>query len=346
MANTVGRHLLGAVAREARGTSLATVLLRMAAHDWILLGYLVMMLVLTLARRGESMLPVGLAGFDLTWFAIVLFTVRAQNRRTPLVSVVYRLSLVALPLVSYLQLRWILPVIAPGSVDGALLAFDTRVFAYEPAIAWDDLVAPPVTEWFSFFYYSYFFLLALHAIPIATFAADGRLLKEFAFGLLLVFCVGHLVYVIVPGVGPHAYAATAGTFANQLEGPLFWPLVRDAVASAGAQKDIFPSLHTAVPVFLTLFAFHHRDRAPFRFTWPVLAFFTSQIVVATMYLRWHYLADILAGVVLATTSAMVSGRVAAWEELRRVRSPIGPAFPPPLKLPAIVHRRQTHAIRA
>jgi hypothetical protein len=225
-----------------------------------------------------------------------------------------------------------LPVIAPGSVDADLLALDLRVFHYEPAIAWDSWVTPRATEWFSFFYYSYFFLLALHAIPIALFVDESERLREFAFGLLFVFCVGQLVYLIAPGVGPHAAEGTAGAFVIPLEGPVFWPLVRDAVETAGAQKDIFPSLHTAVPVYLTFFSYHHRDRLPFRVTWPILLVFASQIILATMYLRWHYMADILAGIVLAISAAVLSRRVGRWEARRRAASALAPTFPPPLSL--------------
>lgn len=326
-----------AVQRRARSRSVSRALRRFAGHDWMLLVYLSSMLTLTLVRRGESLLPIVFSLVDLAWFAALLFVVRACDVRTPVVSTLYRLSLVVIPLVSYLQLRWILPVIAPAHVDGAILAFDLRVFHYEPALAWDSLVTPHVTEWFSFFYYSYFFLLALHAIPIAIFVEDGRLLREFAFGLLLLFCVGHLVYVIVPAVGPHAHPATMERFQIELDGPFFWPLVRDAVVKAGAHKDVFPSLHTAVPVYLTLFAFHNRRRVPFHYTWPLLVFFASQIVIATMYLRWHYLADIFAGIGLAVTAALVSRPVATWEERRRIRDAIAPTFPPPLSFGSLVH---------
>ena len=63
----------------------------------------------------------------------------------------------------------------------------------------------------------------------------------------------------------------------------------------------------------------HRRALPFRYTWPFLAFAATQIIVATMFLRWHYLVDIVAGLVLASTAAIVSHRVVAWETRRRGR---------------------------
>ena len=101
-----------------------------------------------------------------------------------------------------------------------------------------------------------------------------------------------------------------------------------SVHSAGAQKDIFPSLHTGAPTFLTVFSFLHRDRAPFKYTWPILAFIVSQIIIATMFLRWHYLIDIIAGLTLATTAALVSYRVVRGESVRRRMHGIVPIFQP------------------
>ena len=322
------RELVRSDALARRTATLRT----FAIHDWLLLSYLIIFFVLTAVRATTSIVPFALITFDLLWFVVVLTIVRGFGSRSTATSLLYRLTLIGVPVASYIELRWILPVIAPTTLDHALLALDLRVFGFEPALAWDSLVTTNRTEWFSFFYYSYFFLLALHTIPISLFAHDGRLLRELAFGLLFVFCVGQTFYVVVPGVGPWAYEKTAGLFQSTLEGPRFWPLVSETVASAGAGRDIFPSLHTAGPLFLTLFSFHNRKRSPFRYSWPVMAFFASQIILATMYLRWHYLADIVAGVLLASAGAVLSAWVGRWEGERRRLNGVASTFARPLVL--------------
>jgi membrane-associated phospholipid phosphatase len=58
--------------------------------------------------------------------------------------------------------------------------------------------------------------------------------------------------------------------------------------------DVFPSLHIAVPAFILAFDFlHHRKRfwlclVPVLFLW-----------LSTVYLRYHYFVDVLAGFLLA-----------------------------------------------
>jgi membrane-associated phospholipid phosphatase len=152
------------------------------------------------------------------------------------------------------------------------------------------------------------------------------LLGRFALGVLLVFMTAHLLYMVVPGWGPYWYLK--GTFAHELEGPMFWPLVRETVDAGGAQKDIFPSLHTAVPTFLAIFSFRHRSRVPFRYTWPIVGFLATQIIIATVFLRWHYLVDVVAGLALAGSASFASQHLADWERTRRERLGVQPAWMP------------------
>jgi hypothetical protein len=190
----------------------------------------------------------------------------------------------------------------------------------------DRFVSPATTEWFAFFYFFYFLVLTLHVLPMLFSDGDDQVLARFAVGILLVFVPAHLLYMIVPGWGPYWYLK--GTFQHELQGGTFWRLVRETVDAGGAQKDIFPSLHTAVPTFLAIFSFRHRRLFPFKYSWPVVALFATQIIIATLFLRWHYLIDVVAGLTLAATASLVSHRIADWERVRRERLGVQPAWMP------------------
>jgi membrane-associated phospholipid phosphatase len=135
--------------------------------------------------------------------------------------------------------------------------------------------------------------------------------------MLWLFCAGHIVYLLAPGYGP--VVALSDHFSEPLPTGLWYDMVMGTVSSAGAQMDIFPSLHTAAPVFFTLFSFRHRDRLPFRFTWPLLAFFTPNIIIATMYLRWHWVIDIVAGIAHAALALSLARVLTRRELFRRAR---------------------------
>ena len=302
-------------------------LANLAVQDWFLLGYFALLtLALVFGTGPNRVASLERVGFDVALLVTGLVLTRGGvlRRGTLLHGLVYRVAIFASLQLSYFQLREILPAVSSRSVDAEILAFDLRVFGYEPAIAWDRFVNPSTTEWFAFFYFSYFFLLVAHVVPMMLADKNGKRLAHFALGAFFVFCCGHLGYIVVPGYGP--YRHLAGQFDHALDGGLFWRLVLATVEAGGAQKDIFPSLHTAAPTFFAVFSFIHRRSLPFRYTWPIVGFAATQIIVATMFLRWHWVVDVIAGFALATTAALVSERIVRWEWARRARLGLHPVF--------------------
>lgn len=265
----------------------------------------------------------------LLLYALLLSAVRLGLLRRPawLQAFVYRTAQLLAVLGSYLLFRDFLPVANPGSLDIELYQLDLALFGVEPALALDGYVTPAMTEWFAFFYYSYFILMCVHLFPIIYFSRDYRQVAEFGLGMTIIAAVGHTLYVLVPGFGP--YLALTDQFENALPSGFWWNTVLTTVETGGALKDIFPSLHTGFTTFIVLFSFHHRKRLPYRYSLPIVAFFVVNIIGATMYLRWHYLIDVVAGLLLATAAYVLAVRGTAWEADRRKRvgrSPVWPAW--------------------
>ncbi len=290
-----------------------------ATHERLLFAYVVGLFAGVLFGRGENR---GEA-LAMAFADVMVVTAGIVAVRAPLIVNRLARNLVARGVVvfgifgTFLQLHVLLPAARDRTVDRALLAFDRAMFGFEPAVAWDRFVTPATTEWFSFFYFGYFVLLLAHVVPILFFERRLRVLGEFALGMVTVYCVGQITYMIMPGFGPYQ----GMTFSHSLEGSTWWPLVQASVAAVDETKrtDIFPSLHTAGPTFLALFSFRHRALRPFRFTWPVVAFATTQIILATMFLRWHYLADVLAGIGLAVLASKVAATFTTELECRAAK---------------------------
>jgi membrane-associated phospholipid phosphatase len=247
-------------------------------------------------------------------------------------GLVYRVAIYGPVQISYFFFRELLPAINPRAFDHELHSIDQALFGIEPAVAMDRIVNSFTTEWFSFFYFGYFFVLAVHVVPILFAVKNQRELSEFALGMLVLFCVGHTVYMLVPGYGP--YHAMPEAFQTPFPRGLWLDLVMEAVRSGGALKDIFPSLHTAAPTFILLFSFRNRARVPFRYTWPLVAFFCINIIVATMFLRWHYLIDVVAGLLLAAGTIAIVPRIVDRELRRRALLSLSPLWPPMWRGPA------------
>ena len=304
-------------------------LVKLAAQDWLLLAYLTVLLVQVLTGSGprkHTAIQCVLLDFAVWVGVLVLVRSRLLARWPRIASALYRAGIGFPVLASFLQLQYILPTAGHHPLDAELYAFDMRVFGVEPAQAWDRFVAPGTTEWFAFFYYGYFFLIAVHVLPMLGLVKSSRFLATFSFGFIWLYCVGHALYTFVPAYGPYSFLAHQ--LQHPLEGSFWWPLVRQAVDSVdgGARTDVFPSLHTAMPTYLSIFSFLERRRMPFKLTWLPLSLFTTQIIGATMFLRWHYLVDICAGLTLAV-SALLMSRVALRWDLARERQGGSPPWP-------------------
>lgn len=309
---------------------LAAALAPWAVQDLVVLAYLVALLLAVFhgagPRRSTALVFV-IA--DILVFATLVTASRRAWLGPTASALLYRSALLFGVLGSFLQLQWILPTARGAAVDSELYGLDQAVFGVEPAEVFDRFVTPATTEWFAFFYFGYFLLLAAYVLPSLFGGRARRELAELSFGIVWVFCVAHLVYLLVPGFGPHVFLADR--FAHRLEGSTFWPLVTSTVESVdvGSRTDIFPSLHTAAPTFLAVFAFRHRRAAVFRAAWLPTAFAVSQIVVATMFLRWHYLVDVCAGLLHGFSTAYLAAKVASWEERFRARTGRPPVWTTP-----------------
>ena len=299
-----------------------------AVADGLVLAYLLELNLAVLIAppspmRRQSLLEV--LGLLLVYLVCLGLVRTGALRSNNWAALLYRIGIYGTVQQSYVFFKHLLPVVNPGSLDHKLFALDHVLFGFEPAVWADRFVTPSTTEWFAFFYFCYFFLLAAHIFPIVFGSRDQLLLGEFMLGMLIIVCLGHTGYILVPGFGP--FRAFPELFKHELPSGLWMDLVWSTVRSNGAQKDIFPSLHTAGPCFIAMFSFRNRERLPFRYTWPLLSFFAANIIGATMFLRWHYVIDVLAGFTLASLAALISPLVTRWEVARRRAENLRPLVP-------------------
>lgn len=302
----------------------------LALQDWLVFFYFCVLFGAVAIfgtpgeQRNQTLVRLGALAAVLV---VTLVAVRGSLLTRPLaVSLSYRLVIFGVVQISYFMLKGLLPLVSDRAYDSQLYRLDLALFGFEPAVVMDRFVSLYTTEWFAFFYYGYFFVLALHVLPFLFLSRKMKLFAEFGIGMLTVYCVAHSVYMLVPGYGPFRYLS--GHFQHPLIAGFWMDRVLEAVNNAGAQKDIFPSLHTAGPLFILLFSFRHRDKFPFKYTWPVTGFVVVNIMLATMFLRWHYLIDIVAGITLASCACYVGGWLSVRETARREKAGLQPVWTP------------------
>lgn len=299
-----------------------------AVHDFAVFAFLLCLngAVLGTPSSPERSFCLVRTGGLFVAFVLSILLVRGRLLKvTWLAALIYRLGIYGVVQVSYFFLKHVLPLVNTTTLDQKLYELDLWLFHCEPAMAWDRYVTPATTEWFACFYFGYFLLMAVHVVPLVFFGRKKQIVGEFTFGILVMFSIGHSLYMVVPGYGP--YRAMADSFQHPFPSGLWYNLVMDTVHSGGALMDIFPSLHTGAPTVLALFSYRNRHELPYRYTWPIVTFCTVNIIIATMFLRWHYLIDVIAGFSIAVSAVMLSRPIVRWELARRKREGLGELWP-------------------
>lgn len=311
------------------GPSRVLVVREFGFQDWLVLTYLAVLVAVVLLSPHGGITKPALRGpaLLLAVAAAALALVRSRLIQDGLLApLLYRVGVYGTVQASYFSLAALIPLATERRLDESLYRLDLHLLGYSPAMAWQHWATPTVAGWFSFFYFSYFLILGAYVIPMLLLVREQVLVGELALGLLVVVCLGHTTYLLVPAYGP--YIAYTSAFEQPLPAGLWMRMVRDLVASGGAMLDVFPSLHTALPCFIALYAFRHRRRPRFRYTWGITAFFALNIVISTMLLRWHYFVDILAGLALAGIAFAVAVHGTKADLARRAHLNLMANWPP------------------
>ncbi|MDY7225661.1 phosphatase PAP2 family protein [Hyalangium rubrum] len=182
--------------------------------------------------------------------------------------------------------KWVVPALGLTTRDDLLLSVDLVLFSETPALRMAPYARPWLTELMSACYLSYhlYFHGAL-AYALLQPLEKARRLFEWMFTALPAGVAG---YLLVPAVGP--LKALARDFTQPLVGGPITALNDWVVRNGSAVYDVFPSLH----VLMTCVLLDHDWREhPLRF--KLMLPVAAGLTVSTVYLRYHYAIDLIAG---------------------------------------------------
>ena len=191
----------------------------------------------------------------------------------------------------YKEVELLAPVLGDWRLTAAIPAWESALFAGQPSLYLGERLAfVPLSEYLHFCYLSYVIVIPLVA---AHWYVTGRLS---AFGELLlllstVLLVSYLFFILLPVDSPYYLSPRLGP---PLSGHFFFDLVHQVSARGGARGGAFPSAHVSGAVVVSLVAWRHQRRLAY-----LLVPFTGSVMVATVYGRFHYALDTLAGAALA-----------------------------------------------
>lgn len=204
--------------------------------------------------------------------------------------------------------------INPVDKDELLIRIDYFLFAVHPTVWLERVITPWLTELLQVIYATYFFLPIVFGILLKI----HRKTKEFDLSIFLVilcFYLSFVGYILVPAIGPRfTIDHLHSTPYQSIKGVYLAEFIRNTLDSIeGVKRDAFPSGHTAVALVL-LYLSYCFEKGLFRIYLPVI----TGLIISTVHLRYHYVIDIVAGVILAIVTIYFGERLYRKWEGRKV----------------------------
>ena len=195
----------------------------------------------------------------------------------------------------YTNMHDMVHLVNPNDVDNKLIVLDDYILGFQPAIYLEKFISPGLTDFMYFSYSSFLFYILLFTMYLYV-RKNYHAFRETLVSVILTFYIGYIGYVFFPAVGPKF--TMAHLFETSLSGSFITDrlsFLMDYEISEYTRRDCFPSLHNGVIFLILLFAFKHQKTYALIFLPFAIALFIS-----TLYLRYHYFIDMIAGFILAT----------------------------------------------
>jgi len=199
--------------------------------------------------------------------------------------------LVVIPL-NFSELHYLVHSVSPMDFDQALINYDFALFGVHPTVWMEKLANPLVTEYLQIIYTTFYFLpIFLSYLLIRKGAIKD--FDYFVFIMVFGFYLSYIGYFMVPAIGPRFTLDHLQSF--PVTGLWLTDSIRHTLDTLeNIQRDAFPSGHTEMTVLTMYYAYFYSKKYFY-----VLLVIGTSLVFSTVYLRYHYVVDVIAGIVLA-----------------------------------------------
>lgn len=211
--------------------------------------------------------------------------------------------------------------------DNVLIGIDRTIFGVNPTVwLYEHFPNIPLfTEIMQLCYFSYyiipvilateFFIRRRHDHTESRYTDPLEILR---FTLIYGLLTSYVVYISLPGIGPRFTLHDFWSISKELPGVLFTEPIRWFInlaenirigmtsiqAAQAVTRDVFPSGHAELVVIEMILAFRFKAKA----RWLIL-FLGFGLIFSTVYLRYHYVIDVIVGSLLAMITIYTSAPV-------------------------------------
>ncbi len=204
-------------------------------------------------------------------------------------------------IVLYEETRHLVHLIFPHFFDPLINQVELSIFGMYPTVWMERFICWGLNEYMMFSYTFYYFLLVILGVGLFL----SHKIKEFddlLFTSAVAYYISYLGFILFPVEGPRF--ALVNSHHVGINGGFFTSLAHSLINVAGIRGGAMPSSHVAVALVVLIYARRHH-----RLLYYLLSPLIASLLIATVYGRFHYVSDVVAGILVGGVSILLCDRL-------------------------------------
>lgn len=288
---------------------------KLKAFDVVVIGFSIFLITLHIifhSRIQDSGTWI-LINIAIIFFAFAISYLESLNNQK-IWRIIHYWYIAPIILITFRQLFFMIKPIRVQDYDYLFIEIDRWIFGSDPTHFLYQFSSPLLTEILQIVY-GLFYLLPI-ILGLSLLRKDRYFALDFAlFSVIYGFYLSYLGYFLLPGIGPRFTLHDFNTINQTLPGLYFTNYLREMTNSAEGipagtlnpaavvQRDVFPSGHTMITLIVMYLSVRLRSRSRYFFI-PI----GSLLIFSTVYLWYHYVIDLIGGLVFMIIS-LWSGKI-------------------------------------
>jgi membrane-associated phospholipid phosphatase len=197
------------------------------------------------------------------------------------------------------ELHYLVHNVNPVDFDELLIKIDYAIFGVHPTIWLEQFSNPILVEYLQIVYATFYFLPVILVVILCK-RKEQENVNFFVYIIVLGFYMSYVTYFLVPAIGPRftlehlQINPVTGLWATQ-------SIIDTLNFLESIQRDAFPSGHTEMTILTMIYAWKFSRK----YFW-VLSIIGTSLIFSTVFLRYHYAIDVVAGALLAYIVYLIS----------------------------------------
>lgn len=273
--------------------------------DLLVQGYFFVLSVLLLFfHHGLSYWYLFIGAHILIMYALCVFVRKASESESKIMHFFLHTYPLILYTFMYEEANNFVHIIFPQWFDANVYNLEYMLFGMHPTVLLDSIVSPPVTEFFNAAYFSYYWIVGLP--PLWFYCSKKyKALDEYVISLSMAFYISYLGFILFPVRGPRYELALLHS--SPLTGFFFTPLQDFIMRTGSMYGGCMPSSHVAAACVVLAMIYRYQRNAWY-WMFPVVA----ALCISTVYCRYHYVLDVVAGIILCWLVLLITPIYNEW----------------------------------